>query len=122
MDLCQRTESDAVLNGSVAQIGARYLLTLRAVNCVGGNSLASTEGQARDKNAVEATSSVTEGQRSVPSCTKRRRPKPRLPRRAHSKASSIASLTDFRETEKASLWPWNVFNELTEGVTAENSG
>ena len=52
MDLCQRTESDAVLNGSVAQIGTRYLLTLRAVNCVSGNSMASTEAQARDKNAV----------------------------------------------------------------------
>jgi hypothetical protein len=24
-------------------------------------------------------------------------------------------------TTRASLWPWKVFNELTEGVTAQNS-
>jgi DNA-binding winged helix-turn-helix (wHTH) protein/predicted Zn-dependent protease len=52
MDLCQRTGGDAVLNGSVAQIGVQYLLTLRAVNCVSGDSLASTEAQASDKDHV----------------------------------------------------------------------
>ena len=52
MDLCQRTESDAVLNGSIAQIGTRYLLTVKAVNCASGESMASTEAQASDKNHV----------------------------------------------------------------------
>jgi eukaryotic-like serine/threonine-protein kinase len=51
-ELCQRTGSAAALNGSVAQIGTGYLLTLRAVNCSSGESLASTEAQARDKNHV----------------------------------------------------------------------
>jgi serine/threonine protein kinase/tetratricopeptide (TPR) repeat protein len=51
-ELCQRTASAAVLNGSIAQIGAPYLLTLKAVNCVSGESLASTEAQASDKNHV----------------------------------------------------------------------
>ncbi len=51
-ELCQRTTSAAVLNGSIAQIGTQYLLTLRAVNCVSGISLASTETQASDKNHV----------------------------------------------------------------------
>jgi eukaryotic-like serine/threonine-protein kinase len=51
-ELCQRTGSAAALNGSVAQIGTGYLLTLRAVNCSSGDSLASTEAQARDKNHV----------------------------------------------------------------------
>src|SRR5215472_13240814 len=31
--LCQRTGSAAVLDGSIAQIGTQYLLTLKAVNC-----------------------------------------------------------------------------------------
>jgi serine/threonine protein kinase len=48
--LCVRTGSAAVLNGSIAQIGAQYLLTLKAVNCASGESLASTEAQASDKN------------------------------------------------------------------------
>jgi hypothetical protein len=51
-ELCQRTGSAAVLDGSIAQIGAVYLLTLKAVNCVSGESLASTEAQATDKNHV----------------------------------------------------------------------
>jgi eukaryotic-like serine/threonine-protein kinase len=51
-ELCQRTESAAVLDGSIAQIGSQYLLALRAVNCVSGESLASTEAQASDKNHV----------------------------------------------------------------------
>ena len=51
-ELCQRTGSAAVLDGSIAQIGTQYLLTLKAVNCVSGESLASTEAQASDKNHV----------------------------------------------------------------------
>ena len=51
-ELCQRTGSAAVLDGSIAQIGTGYLLTLRAVNCSSGESLASTEAQASDKNHV----------------------------------------------------------------------
>jgi tetratricopeptide (TPR) repeat protein len=51
-ELCQRTGSAAVLDGSIAQIGTQYLLTLKAVNCVSGESLASTEAQANDKNHV----------------------------------------------------------------------
>jgi DNA-binding winged helix-turn-helix (wHTH) protein/tetratricopeptide (TPR) repeat protein len=51
-ELCQRTGSAAVLGGLIAQIGTQYLLTLKAVNCVSGESLASTEAQASDKNHV----------------------------------------------------------------------
>ena len=51
-ELCQRTGSAAVLDGSIAQIGTQYLLTLKAVNCSSGQTLASTEAQARDKNHV----------------------------------------------------------------------
>ena len=51
-ELCQRTGSAAVLDGSITQIGTQYLLTLKAVNCVSGQSLASTEAEASDKNHV----------------------------------------------------------------------
>jgi eukaryotic-like serine/threonine-protein kinase len=51
-ELCQRTSSSAVLVGSIAQIGTPYLLTVKAVSCATGKTLASTEAQASDKNHV----------------------------------------------------------------------
>jgi len=51
-ELCQRTGSSAVLDGSIAQIGTPYLLTVKAVNCSNGETLASTEAQASDKSHV----------------------------------------------------------------------
>jgi serine/threonine protein kinase/Flp pilus assembly protein TadD len=51
-ELCQRTSSAAVLDGSIAQIGSQYLLTLKALNCASGQSLASTEAETSDKNHV----------------------------------------------------------------------
>jgi eukaryotic-like serine/threonine-protein kinase len=51
-ELCQRTGSAAVFDGSITQIGTPYLLTVKAVNCVSGESLASTEAQASDKSHV----------------------------------------------------------------------
>jgi DNA-binding winged helix-turn-helix (wHTH) protein/tetratricopeptide (TPR) repeat protein len=52
LELCQRTASAAVLEGSIAQIGTPYLLTVKAVNCINGETLASAESQASDKNHV----------------------------------------------------------------------
>jgi serine/threonine protein kinase len=52
IEVCLRTESTAVLEGSIAQIGTQYLLILKAVDCASGQSLASTEAQANDKNHV----------------------------------------------------------------------
>jgi len=51
-EVCQRTASAVVLDGSIAQIGIPYLLTLRATACATGGLLASTEAQASDKNHV----------------------------------------------------------------------
>ncbi len=51
-EVCQRTGSAAVLEGSIAQIGTPYLLTVKAVNCASGEMLASTEAQASDKSHV----------------------------------------------------------------------
>ena len=51
-EVCQRTNSTAALDGSIALIGARYDLIVKAVNCVNGDLLASTEAQANDKSHV----------------------------------------------------------------------
>src|SRR5215469_10571081 len=51
-ELCQRTASSAVLDGAIAQIGTPYILTVKAVGCANGETLASTEVQASDKNHV----------------------------------------------------------------------
>jgi TolB-like protein/Tfp pilus assembly protein PilF len=51
-EICQRTASAATLNGSIAQIGARYAVILKAVNCARGESLGSSEAEAADKTHV----------------------------------------------------------------------
>jgi serine/threonine protein kinase/Tfp pilus assembly protein PilF len=51
-EVCQRTGSAAVLDGSIAQIGSQYNMILKAVNCSNGKTLTSTEALASDKNQV----------------------------------------------------------------------
>jgi eukaryotic-like serine/threonine-protein kinase len=51
-EVCQRTGSAAVLEGSIAQIGTQYTIILKAVNCANGETLASTEAEAVDKSHV----------------------------------------------------------------------
>jgi eukaryotic-like serine/threonine-protein kinase len=51
-EVCQRMGSAAALDGSIALIGSRYDLILKATNCANGEVLASTEAQANDKNRV----------------------------------------------------------------------
>jgi tetratricopeptide (TPR) repeat protein len=51
-EVCQRTGSTAVIDGSIAQIGTQYSLILKAVNCLNGESVTSTEAQASDKSHV----------------------------------------------------------------------
>jgi len=61
-DVCQRTASSAVLDGTIAQVGTQYLLTLKAINCANGESLGSSEAQAIDKNHVlDALGNVASG-------------------------------------------------------------
>jgi eukaryotic-like serine/threonine-protein kinase len=50
--VCQRTQSAAVLDGSIAQIGNTYDLILNAVNCASGETLATAQTEATDKNQV----------------------------------------------------------------------
>ncbi|HEY2819413.1 MAG TPA: protein kinase [Candidatus Acidoferrum sp.] len=51
-ELCQRLGSAAVLTGSITQVGAPYLLTVKAESCANGETLVSTEAQAADKSHV----------------------------------------------------------------------
>ncbi len=51
-EVCQRTASAAVLNGSIAQIGNQYTLIIKAVNCANGEVVASVQEAASDKNRV----------------------------------------------------------------------
>ena len=53
-ELCQRAGSAAVISGSIAQIGARYSIVLKATNCVSGELIASSEAEAADKDHVLA--------------------------------------------------------------------
>lgn len=64
-EICQRTGSAAVVDGSIAEIGTRYLLTLSAARCSSGELLASTEAQASDKNQVlDALGKIASGMRN----------------------------------------------------------
>jgi serine/threonine protein kinase/tetratricopeptide (TPR) repeat protein len=50
--ICQRTQSAAVLEGSIAQIGNTYNLILSALNCASGETLATANAEAPDKDHV----------------------------------------------------------------------
>jgi len=51
-EVCRRTNGTAILQSSIAQVGTRYDLVLKAVSCATGESLGSAEAQASDKNQV----------------------------------------------------------------------
>jgi serine/threonine protein kinase len=51
-EVCQRNQGAAVLEGSIAEVGTQFLLLLKAVNCVNGQTLSSTQAQTSDKSHV----------------------------------------------------------------------
>lgn len=51
-EVCQRTGSKAVVDGTIAELGTQYSLILKAMNCSNGESLTSTETQASDKSHI----------------------------------------------------------------------
>jgi tetratricopeptide (TPR) repeat protein len=53
--VCQRTASAAVLEGSIANLGKQYVLGLRAVNCATGDTLAEEQATANGKEQVLKT-------------------------------------------------------------------
>src|SRR5262249_48152347 len=51
-ELCERTGSAAVLNGSIAKLGSQYVLGLKAVNCRNGEALTEQQTTADGKEQV----------------------------------------------------------------------
>lgn len=51
-EICQRTDSALVLDGSIAQLGSEYSIIVKAVECVTGDTVTSTQVQATDKSHV----------------------------------------------------------------------
>jgi len=51
-EICQRTQSRALLAGSIAPLGSHYVIGLNAQNCVTGDSLAQEEAEASRKEDV----------------------------------------------------------------------
>jgi eukaryotic-like serine/threonine-protein kinase len=51
-EICERTGSTAVLDGSIASLGSQYVLGLRAMNCHSGEILAEEQAQAARKEDV----------------------------------------------------------------------
>jgi tetratricopeptide (TPR) repeat protein len=63
--VCERAQSAAVLDGSIAQIGSTYNLILTAVNCTTGETLATSSAEAPNKDGVlGALGKVAEQMRS----------------------------------------------------------
>ena len=54
-ELCQRTGSAAVLDGSIATLGNQYVLGLKAVNCANGDVLAEEQATSDSKEHVLKT-------------------------------------------------------------------
>src|SRR6202041_3189590 len=51
-EICERTSSAAVLDGSIASLGSQYVLGLRAKDCKSGKVLAEEQVQAARKEDV----------------------------------------------------------------------
>ena len=51
-EVCQRTNADVFLHGSIALIGSQYDLVLQAADCATGEFLVSADARAEDKNNV----------------------------------------------------------------------
>jgi len=60
-EVCQRTNSKALLEGSIASLGRVYLVGLKAINCQTGDSLGSAEAEAEGREkVVKALSKVSD--------------------------------------------------------------
>jgi serine/threonine protein kinase len=53
-ELCERENIKAVLNGSIAEMGSQFVISLEAVNCITGDSLARDQVTADSKEKVLA--------------------------------------------------------------------
>ncbi len=51
-EVCQRTDSKALVTGSIASVGSQYLIALKVSNCQTGDSVAAVETQAEGRDKV----------------------------------------------------------------------
>jgi len=51
-EVCLRSNSKALLEGSIGSVGSHYMIGLKAVNCQTGDTLASTEAEAANRDNV----------------------------------------------------------------------
>ncbi len=51
-EVCQRTNSKALLAGSIGAVGDHFLIELKAINCHTGEALASADDEAENRNQV----------------------------------------------------------------------
>ncbi len=51
-EVCMRTNSKALMTGSIESMGSHYLIGLRALNCQTGDTLASAKAEAQNQDAV----------------------------------------------------------------------
>ena len=64
-EVCQRTNSAAMLDGSIAPLGSQYVITLHATDCATGDSLDTEQAQvARKEDVLRALSDVAASLRS----------------------------------------------------------
>jgi len=52
LEICQRSSAKAVISGSIASLGSRYVLTLEALDCATGDVLAGATAEADTKERV----------------------------------------------------------------------
>src|SRR5262249_4043940 len=60
-DVCQRTASKAMIGGSIAQLGASYVISVDATNCRSGDTIEKTQVQAARKDDVLASLGAAAG-------------------------------------------------------------
>ncbi|MGA3318107.1 MAG: protein kinase [Candidatus Korobacteraceae bacterium] len=51
-EVCQRSNSNGVISGSIDSVGNHYLISLRAIDCQSGDTLASAKAEADSRDAV----------------------------------------------------------------------
>jgi serine/threonine protein kinase/tetratricopeptide (TPR) repeat protein len=51
-EICQRTNSRALLTGSIVAVGNQYVIGLKALDCHSGDTITSTQGQAENRDRV----------------------------------------------------------------------
>ena len=51
-EVCMRTNSKALMTGSIDSVGSHYLIGLRAIDCQSGDTLASAKSEAENQDAV----------------------------------------------------------------------